>query len=144
MKKENILKFSILILSVIGVLFSGYMSIIKFFSKECAFGETCPYVFGIPACYVGFMFFIIILLIAKLIFFTNISKQLLTKALVYVSFLGVLYSFYFAVPELVILFKDKEVSYSLGLPICVLGFIFFAIILLVAVVFKANQKKLHI
>ena len=47
-------------LGLAGILFSGYLSAIKFFSATCAFNEPCPYFLGYPACYFGFGMFLII------------------------------------------------------------------------------------
>ena len=48
------------ILSLLGVLFSGYLSGIKFFTSTCAFNESCPIFLGLPACYFGFALFLIL------------------------------------------------------------------------------------
>ena len=44
-KRYNMLN---VLLTLSGVLFSGYMSSIRFFSDQCAFNEPCPYFLGYP------------------------------------------------------------------------------------------------
>jgi len=64
MKKKTSLLI-IFVISVIGVLFSGYLSYSELFKKTCPLG-TCTNVIGIPACVYGFFMFLVILIIAHL------------------------------------------------------------------------------
>jgi len=52
---------TILIVSILGVLFSGYLTYLELFKKICAFGY-CVTVNGIPTCLYGFILFFIILI----------------------------------------------------------------------------------
>ena len=126
-------------LTIAGVLFSGYMSGVKFFSKTCAFGETCPYFFGIPACYIGFILFLILAILAGSLVFGNKSKKTL-KNMTLVSLLGVLFAGYYTILELPLLFSEGLSAYMLVLPTCALGLIFFVIILLM--VLRAKKRWL--
>lgn len=62
MKREVALKI-IYWLSLLGVLFSGYLSYSELFLKVCALG-SCPIVSGLPACVYGFVMFVVILVIS--------------------------------------------------------------------------------
>lgn len=126
-------------LTIAGVLFSGYMSGVKFFSKTCAFGETCPYFFGIPACYIGFILFLILAILAGLLVFGDKNRKTL-KNMTLVSLLGVLFAGYYTILELPLLFSEGLSAYMLVLPTCALGLIFFVIILLM--VLRAKKRWL--
>jgi disulfide bond formation protein DsbB len=55
----------------------------------------------------------------------RIDERKAAKAILYVSFLGVLFSGYFTFGELPILFEEGFAAYMLGLPTCALGLIFY-------------------
>ena len=67
MKKQTALK-TIVAISAIGVLFSGYLSYSEIFRQVCALGNlgTCTNVFSIPACVYGLVMYLIVLIIAIL------------------------------------------------------------------------------
>ena len=50
-------------LSLLGILFSGYLSYSELVNKVCALG-SCPIVAGIPACVYGFVMFVIIFVLS--------------------------------------------------------------------------------
>lgn len=52
-------------LSLLGVLFSGYLSYSELFKGVCLFGG-CPVLSGIPACVYGFAMFVVIFVISIL------------------------------------------------------------------------------
>ena len=135
-------KIFFMITTVAGVLFSGYMSSVKLFSNVCAFGETCPYIFGMPACYIGFVLFLSLLITSKLLVFTKIQSRKISKALLIISAAGVLYSLYFAVPELPLISENGFKAYMLGLPTCVLGSLFFIVIFIGSIIFYKKSKSL--
>jgi uncharacterized membrane protein len=62
MESRKYLK-TIFIISLIGVLFSGYLSYIEFTTKTCSLGG-CTSLFGMPACVFGFAFYFIIMIIS--------------------------------------------------------------------------------
>jgi uncharacterized membrane protein len=61
MKKQTALR-SVFILSIAGLLFSGYLSYTELLKKYCALG-TCTSVSGVPACVYGFVMYLIIFII---------------------------------------------------------------------------------
>ena len=63
MKKETALK-AILVISIAGMLFSGYLSYTELFAKFCAMGGTCSSVVGLPACVYGFFMYLIVFIIS--------------------------------------------------------------------------------
>jgi len=111
-------------LSLGGLLFSGYLSSVKFFNNTCAFNESCPYVFGYPACYYGFGLFLILFLLSL-----NISKYL--KVVNKVSLVGILFAGYLTATELPSIFQGTK-DYFFGLPTCALGFFFYLLIFILS------------
>ena len=68
MKKQTALK-TLLIISIVGVLFSGYLSYTEIFKQVCALGAlgTCgATVFKLPACVYGLVMYLAVLIISIL------------------------------------------------------------------------------
>lgn len=116
---------SLLALTAGGVLFSGYLSGVKFFTETCAFGESCPYFLGYPSCYYGFAMFIALLGFTALALMKKLDEHSASRWLLGVSALGIVFAGYFTVGELPLLFSDGLTAYMLGLPTCALGLIFY-------------------
>jgi uncharacterized membrane protein len=53
-------------LSLLGILFSGYLSYSEMFLKVCVFGGGCSNIAGLPACVYGFGMFIVIFVLSIL------------------------------------------------------------------------------
>lgn len=133
-------KIFFMIMTVAGVLFSGYMSGFKLISKTCAFGETCPLFLGMPACYIGFILFLSLFIVSLLFIMDKKPAGVLSKKFLIISFLGVVYSLNFAIPELPRLFQEGFSAYFFGLPTCVLGSLFFVIIFIGSIIFYKKTK----
>ncbi len=125
-----------------GVLFSGYMSSLKWFSNTCAFGETCPYFLGFPACYVGFILFFTLFIFSIIFLFGKWNNKSIASSLFLLSLLGVLFAGYFSIGELPLLLQQGFSAYLLGLPTCVLGAIFFIIIFIASIIFKNKLNRI--
>ncbi len=138
--KNNLFLKSAFYFSIIGVIFSGYYSAVKIFSSACPFGESCPEFLGYPACYFGFILFLLCLISGGLTVFVN--RKIIT-ALVVVGVLGVIFSGYLSYIDLwQTSCPGGQCHYQLGLPTCVYGFIFFVIILFSSVIafWQRNEK----
>ncbi len=135
------MKKLILLLGVGGVLFSGYLSAVKFFSKTCALGESCPYFWGYPACYYGFAMYVIITATAAAWVLGKMKQSLALHVLVDVSFLGILFAGYYTVQELPLLFEQGFSAYVLGLPTCALGLIFYVTIFVLSLVARFRMSN---
>ena len=122
------MKKTILVFGISGTLFAGYLSAIKFFTSTCALNEACPYFWGYPACYYGFVMFASITVVAILRILGKISDQRALFTTVGISFLGILFAGYFTLGELPKLFSEGLSAYFFGLPTCALGLIFFVLI----------------
>lgn len=131
MKKEkNVV--ALFILSVAGLLFSGYLSGVKFFTETCAFNEGCPYFLGYPACYFGFALFLVLTVISFRVITSHMYDRAGYKWMEVIGLLGVLFAGYFTLQESPVLFRDGLSAYVFGLPTCALGLIFYVLIVYIS------------
>lgn len=142
MKKLNYVK-TMFILGLAGVLFSGYLSAIKLFTSTCAFNEPCPYFLGYPACFFGFGMFLIIFSAATLGLLKKIAEKDMMRITGTISFLGILFAGYFTIPEISKLFSGVKTIYSLGLPTCAYGLIFYIIIFILSLTYLNKDHNLN-
>lgn len=119
----------LLALALAGLAFSGYLSSVKFFTATCALGETCPYFLGYPACYFGFIMYVILTLAAVLLVRTAAPRALSVMA--GVSLLGILFAGYFTVGEIPVLLSDGVQAFVMGLPSCAWGLLMYSAIFIV-------------
>ena len=124
MKKSTYLK-TIFFLGLAGLLFSGYLSATKLFTSTCAFNEPCPYFWGHPACFYGFGMFLTIFVFATLGLLRKISEKSMSVVVAIVSFLGILFAGHFVIPEIINLLAGIHKTYTLVLPTCTYGLIFY-------------------
>jgi len=130
------------ILGVAGMLFAGYLSIVKFLSDTCAFDKPCPYFLGYPACYYGFAMFTAIVLFIVLDKWMVIEERTAEISILTVSTLGIIFSGYFTMKELPIFLSQGFNAYFLGLPTCAYGFIFYVgIFAITLITFIRNNTK---
>jgi hypothetical protein len=121
------------IIGLAGVLFSGYLSGVKYFTSVCAFNEPCPYFLGYPACWYGLGMFLTIFVISVLGIFkivSNKSEILIAKL---ISSIGIIFAGYFTIPEIGKLFSGEHLDYTLILPTCAYGLIFYILIFALSV-----------
>lgn len=137
--KNKFFNFFFLIASLGGVLFSGYISYVKFFSKICAFGETCPLFLGAPACYFGFGLFLTIFILSIVLITGKGSFKILSRLLYLVSLIGSLFSGYFALEEIPLLRSNGFSAYVFSLPTCILGFLFFFTLFCLSLFFRKQK-----
>lgn len=130
---------SILILSIAGLLFSGFLSAVKFFSNTCALGETCPIFLGLPACYFGFAMYLALAILS--VFFVTRKFARIRMALISVSGLGIFFAGYFTGKELPTLFAEGIGSFVLGLPTCAWGLLFYVAIFILTVSSTTSSTK---
>ena len=127
-------------LGLAGLLFSGYLSFLKFFTATCAFNEACPYFLGYPACYFGFGMFFIIFSSTLLNLLKIISEEIAWKIILTVSTMGILFAGYFTIPEIGKLLSGTQTSYTLGLPTCAYGLVFYILIFSLSILKKTNSQ----
>lgn len=126
------------VLSLGGVLFAGYLSSVKFFSETCAFGESCPYFWGYPACYYGFVMYCALFLFSLGREVGYVGSTRANDAILGISGLGILFSGYFTVLELPLLFAEGLGAYMTGLPTCAMGLIMYIAIFAIALRFRTR------
>ncbi|OHA92179.1 MAG: hypothetical protein A3J09_01695 [Candidatus Zambryskibacteria bacterium RIFCSPLOWO2_02_FULL_51_21] len=127
------------ILSLLGVLFSGYLSGIKFFTSTCAFNESCPIFLGLPACYFGFALFLILFITSLMLLMGKTAFARAVKVNTFFSGLGVLFAGYFAYPEVRDMLAGTLPYRFFGLTTCAYGFVFFALVFFISV-WAMNKK----
>lgn len=117
---------TIFILSSCGFIFSGYYALTKFFTDTCAFGETCPYFLGYPACYFGFGMFTVLWGASVYVLAKGTVTDVLTNVFTVVSLVGIAFAGYYTLSELPLLFTQGLGAYFFGLPTCAIGLLFYA------------------
>jgi len=63
MNKQTALKI-ILGMSIIGVLFSGYLSYTEIFQQTCVIGACSTKIFTLPSCVYGLVMYLIVAIVA--------------------------------------------------------------------------------
>lgn len=119
--------------SLAGFFFSGYLTAVKLFSGACAFNESCPIVFGYPACWYGFALYIVLLGISVITARKRILFEKGITALAGVSLVGILFAGYLTMTELPTFLARGFASYTFGVPTCFMGLIFFMLIFVTSV-----------
>lgn len=106
-----------ILFSLAGVLFSGYLSFSKLFLGSCPLNEGCPLFLGYSACYFGFGFFLILLVLSLL------KKISLLRI---VSVFAIVFAIYSTYIDLFFPSCPGGVcQYSLLLPTCVYGLVMY-------------------
>ena len=130
-------KYTIYTLTLLGTLFSGFLSGVKFFTDTCALGETCPLFLGKPACYFGFGLFLLLFILSNILVFRKSGQEKASVALIIVSILGIIFAGRFVIREFVQWSQTGFEWSALGLPTCAYGLIFYMLVL----VFVLRYRK---
>jgi uncharacterized membrane protein len=134
MEKKTALKY-VSIISFIGVLFSGYLSFGTVISGVCPLNGECPFFLGYPACYFGLAMFLMILIASLMSFLPKQNKDNLIKAILAISFMGILFSGYFSLIEIL-----NPRNYSLILPTCVYALIMYILVFIIPLLGLLKKK----
>ena len=123
-------------LSAAGALFAGYLGLTRMTSGICAFGESCPFFLGRPACYTGFLIFAASfgISVVGLAIRTESKWPVLANALV--TSAGALFAGKLAIDEL-----GTHAMYRLGLPTCAYGFVFFVALFVLSLAAMASRPR---
>lgn len=132
-------KYIIFALSICGFIFSGYLSAYKIINNNCALGESCPYFFGLPACYIGFVMYLTLTIFSAAWVTKLIKEKLALSIILIISCIGILFSGYFTLLELPVLFTRGITTYALVLPTCAFGLIFYTLIFILVLIRKYNR-----
>jgi len=123
---------TLIALSIVGILFSGYLSYQNYFSDGCSEtlfscgGDDAVLIFGQPTCIYGLGMYMVVLILSVLALVRD-SKRPLQKAIFVLGLIGVLFAGSLSVYELFV--QDKELA---SLPACVYGFFIYLAIFIVA------------
>ncbi len=112
---------TVLIIALVGVIFSGYLSYYNLFTSGCSeaivsCGPNPVEIFGQPTCIYGFFMFLIVAVLSVIALIRD-SKRPLQKAIFVFGIIGVLFAGIVAVYE--IFFQGNEFT---ELPACAYGF----------------------
>jgi hypothetical protein len=132
MDSKKYLKVSI-ILTLAGSIFAGFLSAVKLFSSTCAFNEPCPYFLGYPACYYGFAMFFVMFIVTAFAYIKKIKNIRTAKINTFISGLGILFAGYFTIQEIITFTQAGIPGYTLILPTCTYGLVFYAIIFIISI-----------
>ena len=130
----------IIIIALIGILFSGYLTIGQLISGTCPIGGGCPFLWSYPVCMYGLIIFMI-LFVTSIILYYKKDDQFDKKVLLYVSLAGVLFSLYFSIKELFFTTYTPGFRWPLLMPTCIYGLIMYLIIFCKAVKINGCCKK---
>jgi cytochrome bd-type quinol oxidase subunit 2 len=133
-------KYTIYTLTLLGTLFSGYLSGVKFFTNTCALGETCPLFLGYPACYFGFGMFLALFILANFLVFRKTEQKGVAAAIQWVSVLGIIFAGRFVVNEFTQWSSTGFEWFALGLPTCAYGLIFYMLVLVFVLRYKCSSN----
>lgn len=134
MKSARIL----LLVSLAGSLFAGYLTYSKVFTNVCPFNEPCSYLWGYPTCLYGLVMFLAIL-IPSIMMFKEYSRKLMTICLTF-SATGTLFAAYFTIQD----FSTcplLQCDYAMMLPTCAYGLLFFIAALVTSIVALKRKNK---
>ncbi len=127
--------------SIAGLLFSGYLSAVKFFSGSCAVRESCPYFLGWPVCVYGFTMYVALTVLSVLILTKRLDSYKGLLGVSVVSFAGILFSGYFSAIELPALMQNGFAAYTFGVPTCMLGLVMYMLVFATAVLGIAHRER---
>jgi hypothetical protein len=129
------------VFAYMGLIFSGYLSAVKFFTNTCAFNESCPYFLGYPACWYGFALYFLTLIVLLCGSARKITRPTMFEATAVISFVGIIFSGSFVVQE----FSHPVTTGILGLSTCVYGFIFYILLCGISVIghWKSRSQLLQ-
>ncbi|MEK6815981.1 MAG: hypothetical protein AABY09_00050 [Nanoarchaeota archaeon] len=122
---------ALLLISLSGSMFAGYLAYSKIFANVCPFNEPCSHLWGYPTCLYGFVMFFTILILSLIMLRKYSKKLMLASSLI--SAAGILFATYFT-------YKDMsgcsliECDYAMVLPTCAYGLIFFIAALVTSIV----------
>lgn len=125
--------------SIAGFLFSGYLSVVKLFSNTCAVQGGCPFFLGLPACYFGFVIYVALVALSVAAIRRRMPFHGALIAIIAVALLGILFAGYLTFTEFSAFIKTGF-SGAFGVPTCLIGLMFYMIILGTAALGLAHHR----
>jgi uncharacterized membrane protein len=118
----------LILLSLAGALFSGYLSYSTLIAGMCPLNEGCAYFFGLPSCVYGFLIFAVLLALSII----ALKNKKADKYIYYASIIGIIYAVYTSIIDLFFTACIGGCKYSLLLPSCVYGLAFYIAIFILS------------
>jgi hypothetical protein len=115
------------LLGAAGVAFAGYLSYTRLASGVCAFDEPCPFFLGHPACHTGLALFAAAFFVSAGALALGAQSARPVAANAVIGGAGSLFAGWLAMGELA-----KRSDWTLGLPTCAYGFVFFLVLLVLS------------
>lgn len=122
---------AILALAAAGAAFAGYLSFYRLATGTCALSEPCPFFLGYPACWYGFGMFLALLALAAVASAKPGAWAAARRAVLAIAAVGIVFAGQYVVPE-VGAWLWGGARYSLGLPSCAYGLVFYVAVFAVA------------
>ncbi|MFZ1626746.1 MAG: hypothetical protein WAT81_03025 [Candidatus Moraniibacteriota bacterium] len=117
------------LLSLAGVLFAGYLSVTKIISGACPFREPCVFFLGYPTCWYGLGLFTLLFLASLAGLMGRADTRWFIR---FVAVLGVLFAGTFVSREILSAFRYGWPQYTLLLPTCAYGLVFYILVFVAA------------
>jgi uncharacterized membrane protein len=114
-----------------GTAFAGYLTFFKYITGTCALGESCPYVLGLPACIYGFALFLAMAAVAVAALLRRIEDSWPERVIQTVGIAGTAFALWLTYQDLGPWLSSGG-SYTLILPSCFYGLIFYVVVLTLA------------
>lgn len=138
MVKSKLLNW-MLIISIVGFLFSGTLTYGTLILKRCILKDPCPQYLGLSSCVYGFLIFTAILIMTIMAMTKKESIKKLMDGVFYVSILGILFSAFSVSYQLFSMCPAQGgCTFTLLLPTCFYGLIMYTGTFLLA---KSLRKK---
>lgn len=136
MKKTGFLGI-ILVLAVIGTLFSGYLTYYTFTSNK----PGCDlFFFGLPSCFFGALIYTAVFVLSLVVVADRHSRSKKAVAISVISAVGIAFASFLTL--YVLSFKSCTSLEILGIPPCVYGLVMYvAILLLAAAGWRGHGRK---
>ncbi len=115
-------------LAIAGTLFAGCLATVRLITKRCALNESCPYVWGVPACFIGFALFLAVLVASASGRLGFASAAFTSSVVFWISLAGALFTARLTVGELRSELKSKR---RIVLPTCAYGCVVFTLIVVI-------------
>jgi len=130
-------------LSLGGTLFAGYLSGVKLLTQTCAFGESCPLVWGYSACHFGLAMFAVLLVSSAVGLWSRHEADRPKSVWInlFMATVGVIFAGTLTIQEL---WRWRETGvrfYGLGLSSCFYGAVFFLILLILTVMAVRSNRR---
>jgi hypothetical protein len=127
--------------SFAGLAFSGYLTSVKLFTGACAFNESCPIVFGLPACFYGFGLYVGLSTLTIIALRGNLEFIRALRWFAALGTLGVLFAGSLTASELPTYLARGFTNYAFGVPTCFMGLVFFLLILATSGIAYTKERE---